>query len=125
MSKGKKAVKPNEVADQVVDEDGEPVRRSRAAYPIRLRTLENVRAEMARVYRQARSGQIKTEEGSKLVWTLGQLKIVIEAIENVEHAERILEIETRLGLAKALGGNVRQLSAVPAAVANGDGSTQP
>lgn len=104
----------HEVADELVDASGDTVQAPKAAYPIRLLTLENVRAEMARVYRDARAGRIKTEDGSKLAWTLVQLKTVVEAIANVEQAERILEIETRLGLAKALGAGdvVRKLAAV-------------
>ena len=115
-----------EVASEVVDGDGETVRPPKSDYPIRLRTLENIHSEMNRVYRDARAGRMRSEECNKLVWALTQIKVVIEAIANTEHAARILEIEARLGLAKALGGNVRQLSAVPpAAVANGDGGAQP
>lgn len=112
-----------EVASEVVDIDGAPVSgetgRSKSDYPIRLRTLENIHSEMNRVYRDARGGRMRTEECNKLVWALTQIKVVIEAINNTEQAERILEIEARLGLAKALGGNVRQLSAVPPAPATG------
>lgn len=104
-----------EVADEVVDEDGDTVEApaaARKAQPIRLRTLENVHTEISRVYRDMRAGRIKTEDGTKLAWTLVQLKTVVEAIANVEQAERILELEVRLGLAKAMGGNVRQLAQV-------------
>lgn len=109
--KGTNRSKANQVADEVVDADGEPIQPAKSDYPIRLRTLENIHSEMNRVYRDARKGVIRTEESNKLIWGLGQIKIVIEAIANNEHAERLLEIETRLGLAKALGGNARQLSA--------------
>ena len=110
------------VADEVVDTNGDTVRPPREPYPIRLRTLENIHSEMNRVYRDARQGRISSTEGNKLVWSLGQIKVVVEAINNTEQAERLLEIETRLGLAKALGGNVRQLP-VAAPAPNGEERT--
>ena len=114
MSVGKNGSSGVEVADEIVDVDGAPVQPpTKAPYPIRLLTLENVRAEMARVYRDSRAGRIRTEDGSKLVWTLGQLKIVIEAIANTEYAERLLEIETRLNLVKNMSGNVQRLPVAP------------
>ena len=122
MGVGKNHQPAAEVADEIVDVDGDTIdtrpAKGKRGYPIRLLTLENVRAEMARVYRACRAGQMETKTGSSLNYQLSQLKIVIEAIADNEHAERILEIETRLGLAKALGGgNVRQLkpAAAPAA----------
>jgi hypothetical protein len=44
---------------------------------IKLKTLDNVRQEMARVYRDARQGRIDTQEGSRLIYMLGQLSKTI------------------------------------------------
>jgi hypothetical protein len=56
-----------------------------------LNTLEGIRREMARVYRDAESGRRDTAEASKLVYILGQIGKVLEATE----------IETRLKLLEA------------------------
>lgn len=61
---------------------------------VRLTTLEDVRVEMARVYRDMRSKRIKTDEGTRLVYVLSQLGRVCEVvrIENrVEEMRRALE----------------------------------
>ena len=112
----KRNTAPVEIADELVDA-GAPVRQR----VIALNSLEGVRRYMARVIHEADAGKRRSDEASKMVYMLGQLKLVIEAISNTEHAERLLEIETRLGLAKVMGGNVRQLSAVPAAPASSEG----
>lgn len=51
-----------------------------------LNSLEGIRREMARVYRDAEAGRRDTAEASKLVYILGQIGRVIE----------VVEIETRL-----------------------------
>lgn len=60
---------------------------------IKLQTLEDVRREAARVYREARAGRLDTSEASKLSFMLqgigkmieaGQIERRIEALEN-EH----------------------------------------
>ena len=44
-----------------------------------LKTLDDVRLEMARVYRDARSGKIDTADGSKLIYMLSCIGKTIEA----------------------------------------------
>ena len=47
-----------------------------------LTTLEGVRCEMARIYREAEGGKRDTAEASKLVYILGQIGKVLELTEN-------------------------------------------
>ncbi len=46
--------------------------------PINLHDLEAVRREMARVYRDMRGGRIDTQDGTRLVYVLGQIAKVHE-----------------------------------------------
>jgi hypothetical protein len=72
-------------------------------YPLRLANLEHVRAEMRRVYADARQGRISSQEAARLVWMLSQLKAVVEAIRDGGYADRLLALEERLRLKQ--GGN--------------------
>jgi hypothetical protein len=56
-----------------------------------LNSLEGIRREMARVYRDAESGRRDSSEASKLVYILGQIGKVLE----------LTEIERRLTLLEA------------------------
>ena len=59
-----------------------------------LSTLVAVRKEMSKVYRQVRAGKIRSEEGSRLTYMLGQLKTVVEAVELQQHvADRLDQLE--------------------------------
>ncbi len=61
----------------------------------KLSTIIGIRKEMARVYRDSRRGDIKTNEGSKLVY---MLKMVGESIKDQqvdELAGRIEKLEAR------------------------------
>ena len=57
---------------------------------INLSTSEDVRREMARVYREVRSRQIEPSEATKLVFILTQ---IIKAHEQVVLERRIAELE--------------------------------
>jgi hypothetical protein len=46
---------------------------------IDLKTIDDVRVEMARVYRDMRAGRIETADGTKLSYVLAQLGKLIEA----------------------------------------------
>jgi hypothetical protein len=59
-----------------------------------LNTLEGVRREMARVYRDAESAKRDTAEASKLVFMLGQIGKILELTE-IEARLRALESRTR------------------------------
>lgn len=63
-----------------------------------LKTLDDVRLEMARVYRDMRTARIEAQDGTRLVYVLAQIgKIIataeiekrVEAIEHVLKARRL------------------------------------
>lgn len=60
---------------------------------IRLKTAEDVRLELARVYRDMRAGRIETSDGTKLGYVLAQLT---KAIETGVLADRLELIELTL-----------------------------
>jgi hypothetical protein len=92
------------IAAELVD-DVPPTRHP----PVRLNSLENIRVEMTRICRDGKEGRRRTEDASRLTWMLTQVKAVVEAIQDVGLEQKVLEIETRLGLQG--GSNVRQLPA--------------
>jgi hypothetical protein len=57
---------------------------------IHLKTADDVRLEMGKVYREMRHGKIESGEGTKLVYVLGQIGKVIELVE-VERRIALLE----------------------------------
>lgn len=57
---------------------------------IRLETVDQVRVEMARVYREARAGKLAPDAASKLFYMLGVLAKTTEVI-TVEHRLRRIE----------------------------------
>ena len=57
-----------------------------------LTSLEGVRTEMARIYREAESGRRDTAEASKLVYILGQIGKVLELTE-IETRLKLLEVQ--------------------------------
>jgi hypothetical protein len=59
---------------------------------LNLSTSEDVRREMAKVYREARSRQIEPSEATKLVFILTQ---ILRAHEQVALEGRIAELEQR------------------------------
>ena len=54
-----------------------------------LKTIDDVRVEMARVYRDMRSGKIDTQDGTKLAYVLAQLGKLIEAGELEKRVEAL------------------------------------
>lgn len=61
---------------------------------IHLKTADDIRLEMAKVYREMRTAKIAMEDGTKLVYVLGQLCKTIEASETgkrIESLERVLK----------------------------------
>jgi len=56
---------------------------------IDLKTIDDVRVEMARVYRDMRSGKIDTQDGTKLAYVLAQLGKLIEAGEIEKRLEAV------------------------------------
>ena len=62
---------------------------------IHLKTLDDVRIEMAKVYRDMKGGKLPTQDGTRFVYVLSQIGRVIEAdqiTERVEAVERTLRL---------------------------------
>lgn len=57
---------------------------------LNLHDLEALRREMARVYRDMRGGAIETQDGTRLVYVLGEMRKLFEIIE-LEQRIRALE----------------------------------
>lgn len=61
---------------------------------IKLKTADDVRLEMARVYRDMRQGRIDTADGTKLTYVL---TAITKAIETGQLEERLLALEEKNG----------------------------
>lgn len=59
---------------------------------INLSSIEDLRREMGRVYREMRSGRIETQEGTRLVYVLAQIGKLAE----------LYEIEKRIAVLEAI-----------------------
>lgn len=59
---------------------------------IHLKTIDQVRLEMAKVYRDCRHGRLEVGDGAKLVFMLGQIGKMIE-LADLER--RLIELEKR------------------------------
>ncbi len=60
-------------------------------YRIDLKTIDDVRLEMARVYRDMKTQKIPTSDGTRLVYVLGQIGKMIELYEIVKRVEKLEE----------------------------------
>ncbi|AEJ02499.1 hypothetical protein Nit79A3_2745 [Nitrosomonas sp. Is79A3] len=60
---------------------------------IKLATIEDCRREMARVYRDARTARIDTQDASRFVYILSQIG---KLIETGQLEQRLIELEQRL-----------------------------
>jgi len=58
---------------------------------IDLKTIDDVRLEMARVYRDMRAEKILTSDGTRLVYVLGQIGKMIELHEIIKRLEKLEE----------------------------------
>ncbi len=67
---------------------------------IDLKSIDDVRLEMARVYREMRSNTIESQEGTRLIYALAQIGKMIE----------VHEIEKRLEILEA--GGIRKLESI-------------
>jgi hypothetical protein len=47
-------------------------------HPIKLQTPDEIRLEMARVYREMRAGKLESQQGTRLVYVLGELRKAYE-----------------------------------------------
>ena len=57
---------------------------------IKLKTIDDVRVEMASVYRGMKSGSIETSDGTKFIYALGAIGKMIE-IHDIEKRIELLE----------------------------------
>jgi hypothetical protein len=65
---------------------------------IDLKTIDDVRVEAARVYRDMRAGRIETQHGTRLVYVLGVIGKLIEAGDvekRLEAVEAVLKHRTK------------------------------
>lgn len=63
-------------------------------YKIRLSTADDVRVEMARVYREMRTDKMETKKGATLIYALGQIGKAIEVSileKRIDLLERTIE----------------------------------
>ena len=85
------------------------------AAPVNLSSLEKVRFEMSRVYRDARAGAIEAGDATKLVFMLGEIVKVFKAENEAAKVEAAaptipsldvskLSIETQLEIVRARRG---------------------
>ncbi len=56
---------------------------------IDLKTIDDVRIEMARVYRDMRAGRIETQEGTRFTYVLAQIGKLIESADLEKRLEAI------------------------------------
>lgn len=56
---------------------------------LNLHSLEAVRREMGRVYRDMRSTKITTQDGARLVYVLGEMRKIFEAVELEQRIARL------------------------------------
>lgn len=61
---------------------------------INLSSLDDVRLEMAKVYREMRARRLESSDGTRLVYVLGQLA---KLHETVEIAKRLAALEMAIG----------------------------
>jgi glycerol kinase len=55
----------------------------------KLDTAQDVRREMAKLYRETRSGLLDSSEASKLTWILASIKSVIESADMEQRLNRL------------------------------------
>lgn len=117
MTKFRNPKKPPKVLAEPVEDP--PPRTT----PVRvgpLHTLEAIRVEMAKVYREARQGRMRSDDASRMSYMLQQLVRVIEAQRDTEYIERIIALEQRLNLKGS--SNVFRLESPPRAAGGGGGN---
>ena len=66
---------------------------------IKLKTIDDVRVEMASVYRGMKAGSIESSDGTKLVYVLGQIGKMIET-HDIEKRIELLEAGDTGGIRK-------------------------
>ena len=72
--------------------DGESMALVPTPLKIHLKSIDDIRLEMARVYREMRSNQIEAQQGTRLVYVLSAIAKAIE-VHDIE--QRILLLEEK------------------------------
>lgn len=80
---------PQETGEVVLLRDKSPT--------IHLKTLHDVRIEMAKVYRAAKTREIDSQEGSRLIYMLSSLGKIVEAQQVSERLDAIDRVLKRRG----------------------------
>ncbi|MCO6433472.1 hypothetical protein [Nitrosomonas nitrosa] len=70
------------IEGELIEYRGSPLR-------TRLGTIRHIKDEMARVYREARMGLLKTSEATRLVYILGQMATLIRDHEIERRVEQL------------------------------------
>jgi hypothetical protein len=83
----------------------------------RLDKLAAVRTEMSRVYRQVRTGKLESQEGTRLVYMLKEIRACIESEMLVSLEERMQAIQGRTQDPHPNFSNGSSMITVPAAPA--------
>lgn len=65
---------------------------------IRLTTVDDVRAEMARVYRDMRSKRIDMADGTKLIYALSQIGRVVEVVRIERRMDALQQALEKAGI---------------------------
>jgi len=76
-------------SDLVEDRAGQGLTLVPTSSRIGLKTIDDVRVEMARVYRDMRASRIDTADGTKLAYVLAQIGKLIEAGELEKRLEAV------------------------------------
>lgn len=91
-------------ADAELALDPTPPKEGRGNYTIRLASLDDVRVEMAKVYRETRRGTIDVKVGNALFYQLGTLLKATQATLETENADRIARLEALLNHMRGIHG---------------------
>ncbi len=77
----------------VIDEATGKVMTSHPFAQIKLHNLQAVRREISSVYRDMRRGHVDSQDGSRLVYVLGELRKIIEVIELEDRVKSLEELK--------------------------------
>ena len=64
-------------------------------YRCQLDTVQDVKREMAKLYREARSDLVPVQDATKLTWMLGELRKTIELSDFEQRLEALENVSTK------------------------------
>jgi hypothetical protein len=62
-------------------------------YRCDLNNVNDIKKEMAKLYREARSGLVPTQDATKLTWMLGELRKTIELSDFEQRLEQLEQLQ--------------------------------